>query len=35
MPLLEILRALNSASLYWTGKPMEVGVATATIEIEE
>ena len=34
MPLLEILRALNSASLYWTGEPMNLGIATAKIEVE-
>ena len=31
MPLLEILRALNAAAIYWTGEPMDLGAAIATL----
>lgn len=35
MPLLEILRALNAASLYWNGEPLGLGLASVTVDMGE
>jgi len=35
MPLLDLLRTLNAASLYWTGEPMDLKAALAVVEMTE
>lgn len=35
MPLLEVLRVMNAASLYWNDEPMEVGVFLFCLDMEE